>query len=190
MHLEQCQTKLVRIFEHPLFRPVASLDDLFGADERSVEKHHLQPLVGDRKRLSPSGPECSILLAPAVDAAGRHAGFRRGQSDIAGLGKHGKKACFLLPAPLARLGLAHLRLLPAHQVQLPPHAPLPNDPTKRAGAVACPARPNPAGSDSQFFTVPTVYLLSVTMSRAISPIWLFLWRHRSAASCIWLCASR
>jgi len=37
-----------------------------------------------------------------------------------------------------------------------------------------PARPEPGEEpDSQFFTVPTVYRISVTMSTIILPIWLF-----------------
>src|SRR3954469_25586009 len=84
--------------------------------------------------------------------------------------KHRQERRFLLLRPVAWRCLAHLRLVARGQHERRAVLPLPPHPIlhKKSGRASLGGRP-----EEQFFTVPCMYPNSVTMSRTISPIWLF-----------------
>src|SRR5206468_1539642 len=57
VHLEQLQTDMVRILQHPLLAAVLPGDDPLGAGEGAVEQDHLQLRIALRDRIDPTGPE-------------------------------------------------------------------------------------------------------------------------------------
>src|SRR4051812_37650733 len=123
MHLQQSQTQLVRIFQHPLLAAVAPADHLFGAVERPVEQHELQALVRGGYRLPPPGAERRVALAPPVGDADRHTAAPARLGYVAGLAEYGQESAGLGGGPVPRRRFAHLRLLRPDQRQprLAPH---------------------------------------------------------------------
>ena len=155
---------------------------------RPVEKHELELRITLRDRPRPSGPESGVQLALAIRPIGGEPRRLRRPHDVARIGERREKGLDLLVrnvllaprAPLrARFPVQRELALILHHRNPPRH--LRFDPTKsfvpaKAGAQTNkrPVTPKGARPETQFFTVPTVYLNSVTMSRHFSPIWFFV----------------
>src|SRR4051812_37560532 len=124
MHLEQGQTELVRIFEHPLLGAIAPFDQFFGPVEGAVEKHQLEPLISRSNRFEPAGTERRVGLALAIGMGKRNPRLLGRPGHVAGLRQRGQELAFLRLGPVAFGRLAKLGLLPSNQnwLRFPGHA--------------------------------------------------------------------
>ena len=166
-------TKVIGIFAHPVDGPVVPRHHFLGAVERPVEQHQLEPRVSAAQGLVPRRPKLGVHLAPAIDHRHRNAGLPARFADVAGIRQHAEEPVRLVLRPVPRRLLLPLRLARGDQRQFLRFASLPS-----------PRTPNEIGPHhlkdgrpvwprwARFFTVPTLYPNSVTMSRVISPIWL------------------